>query len=82
MTSNWGYIKCHGWCEKMKLKVGEYSLKTDMFFIVMGGCDIVLSVEWLTTSNPVAMDFLELYTSFRRMEIPRLSKVSRKTLQK
>jgi hypothetical protein len=27
--------------------MGDYTLKTHMFSISMGGCDIVLGVEWL-----------------------------------
>jgi hypothetical protein len=39
-----------------------------MFTIEMGGCDIVLSVEWLRTLIPITMDFLELYMSFKKDE--------------
>jgi hypothetical protein len=30
------------------------------------GCDIALSVEWLTTLGPITKDFLELYMSFQK----------------
>jgi len=45
-------------CENVKLQMGDYSLKTRMFAIGMGGCDIVLGVEWLRTLGPMTMDFL------------------------
>ena len=32
----------------------------------MGGCDIVLDVEWLRTLGPITMDFQELYMSFKQ----------------
>jgi hypothetical protein len=38
-----------GCCENMCLQIGDYSLKSHMFSIEMGGCDIVLGVEWLCT---------------------------------
>lgn len=30
----------------------------------MGGCDIMLGVEWLHTFRPVTVDFKDLYMSF------------------
>ena len=42
----------------------DYHLKTHMFSIDMGGCDIVLGAEWLCTLRPITMDFQELYMSF------------------
>jgi hypothetical protein len=44
--------------------MGDYHLKNRMFAIDMGGCDIVLGVEWLRTLGPITMDFQELYMSF------------------
>ena len=32
----------------------------------MGGCDIVLGVEWLCTLGPITMDFQESYMSFKQ----------------
>jgi hypothetical protein len=37
-----------------------------MFSIEMGGCDVVLRVEWLQTLGLVTMDFKELYMSFTK----------------
>ena len=61
-----GIMKCEGRCENVKLQMGDYQLKTDMFAIHMGGCDIVLGVEWLRTLGPITMDFQELYMSFKQ----------------
>jgi hypothetical protein len=44
--------------------MGEYSLKNHMFSIEMGGCDIVLGVEWLRTLGPITMDFLGIIHEF------------------
>lgn len=52
-----GTMKCGGRCENVKLQMGDYQLKTHMFSIHMGGCDIVLGVEWLHTLGPITMDF-------------------------
>eukprot|EP00253_Pinus_taeda_P018379 PITA_18379 len=61
-----GIMKCEGRCENVKLQMGDYHLKTRMFSIHMGGCDIVLGVEWLRTLGLITMDFQELYMSFKQ----------------
>eukprot|EP00253_Pinus_taeda_P019281 PITA_19281 len=61
-----GTMKCEGRCEDVKLKMGDYQLKTHMFSIHMGGCDIVLGADWLRTLGPITMDFQELYMSFKQ----------------
>jgi len=45
-----------GNCENVRLQIGQYHLKPHMFSIDMGGCDIVLGVEWLHTLGPILMD--------------------------
>jgi hypothetical protein len=37
-----------------------------MFSIDMGGCDIVLGVEWLCTLGPILMDFKDLTMKFQQ----------------
>eukprot|EP00253_Pinus_taeda_P026508 PITA_26508 len=61
-----GTMKCEGRCENVKLQMGDYQLKTHMFAIHMGGCDIVLGAQWLRTLGPITMDFQELYMSFKQ----------------
>eukprot|EP00253_Pinus_taeda_P002482 PITA_02482 len=61
-----GTMKCEGCCENLKLQMGDYKLKTRIFSIHMGGCDIVLGAEWLRTLGPITMDFKELYMSFKK----------------
>jgi hypothetical protein len=45
MISNGGSMKCGGRCENVRLQIGDYHLKSHMFSINMGGCDIVLGVD-------------------------------------
>jgi hypothetical protein len=47
MIANGGTMKCGGKCENVKLQMGDYLLKSNMFSIEMGGCDVVLGVQWL-----------------------------------
>jgi hypothetical protein len=64
MIANGGPMKCGGRCENVCLQIGDYHLKSHMFDIDMGGCDIVLGAEWLRTLSPILMDFKELTMQF------------------
>jgi len=50
-------MKCEGSFENMKLQMGDYHLKTHMFLVEMGGCNIVLGLEWIHMLGPIIMDF-------------------------
>jgi hypothetical protein len=64
MIANGGSMKCGGRCENVRLQIGDYNLKSHMFAIDMGGCDIVLGVEWLKTLGSILMDFQNLTMQF------------------
>jgi hypothetical protein len=57
MIANGGSMKCGGLYEIVRLQIGDYHLKSHMFAIDMGGCDIVLGADWLRTLGPILMDF-------------------------
>jgi hypothetical protein len=64
MIANGGSMKCGGCCENVCLQIGDYHLKSHMFSIDMGGCDIVLGADWLRTLGPILMDFKDLTMQF------------------
>jgi hypothetical protein len=64
MIANGGSMKCGGHCENVHLQIGDYHLKSHMFAIDMGGCDIVLGADWLRTLGPILMDFKALTMQF------------------
>jgi hypothetical protein len=64
LIANGGLMKCGGYFGNVKLQMGDYHIKTHMFAIDMGDCDIVLGVEWLRTLKPITMDLKEIYMSF------------------
>jgi hypothetical protein len=45
MIANGGSMKCGGRCENVHLQIGDYHLKSHMFSIDMGGCDIVWGAD-------------------------------------
>jgi hypothetical protein len=57
-------MKCGGCCENVHLQIGDYHLKSHMFAIDMGSCDIVLGADWLRTLGPILRDFKELTMQF------------------
>jgi hypothetical protein len=48
----------------VRLQIVDYHLKSHMFSIDMGGCDIVLGEDWLRTLGPILMDFKDLTMQF------------------
>jgi hypothetical protein len=64
MIANGGSMKCGERCENVCLQIGDYHLKSHMFVIDMGWCDIVLGADWLRTLGPILMDFKELTMQF------------------
>jgi hypothetical protein len=64
IITNGRSMKCGGHCENVHLQIGEYHLKSHMFAIDMGGCDIVLGADWLRTLGPILMDFKKLTMQF------------------
>jgi hypothetical protein len=57
-------MKCGRHCENVCLQISDYHLKSHMFAIDMGGCDIVLGADWLRTLGPILMDFQNLTMQF------------------
>jgi hypothetical protein len=57
-------MKCGGCCENVCLQIGDYHLKSHMFSIDMGGCDIMLGADWIRILGPILMDFKALTMQF------------------
>ena len=64
MIANGGSMKCGGHYENVCLQIGDYHLKSHMFAIDMGGCEILLGAYWLRTLGPILMDFKALAMKF------------------
>jgi len=45
MIANGGMMKCTGKCANEKLQMEDYLLKSNMFAIEMGGCDVILGAK-------------------------------------
>jgi hypothetical protein len=66
MIMNGGSMKCVEHFENVCLQIGQYHMKSHMFYIDMGGCDIIFGAEWLRTLGPILMDFKEITMKFNQ----------------
>ena len=46
------------------ISMGDYNLRSDMFALPLGGCDVVLGAQWLRTLGPILWDFAKLWMQF------------------
>jgi hypothetical protein len=66
MIVNGGSMKCEGGFENVRLQVGQYHMRSYMFYIDMGTYDVVLGVEFSRTLGPILMDFKEITMQFQQ----------------
>ena len=64
MIADGGQIQCKGSCAEIPLAIGNYGYTSDMFALPLGGCDVVLGVQWLRTLGPILWDFEKLTMKF------------------
>ena len=64
MIANGGTLPCKGKCHNVCIFIGYYNLRSDMFSLPLGGCDVVLGAQWLRTLGPILWDFAELWMQF------------------
>jgi len=57
MVENGGTINFSGKCHNINPTMMEYVLNRPMLFILMGGVDFVLGVQWLQSMEMIAFNF-------------------------
>jgi hypothetical protein len=45
-----------------------YSFNPKLYLLTLGGCDLVLGVDWLRLLGPILWDFVELTMKFQQGE--------------
>jgi hypothetical protein len=63
-VANGDSIQSEGQCSGVSLKVQGVILTTEFYILTLGGCDMVLGVQWLRTLGPIIWDFLQLTMQF------------------
>ncbi|KAA8517141.1 hypothetical protein F0562_017434 [Nyssa sinensis] len=57
-----------GKCEDIQLHMQGNTYHTDFYILTLGGCDIVLGVQWLSTLGPILWDFVKLRMEFNLLD--------------
>ncbi|KAB2599988.1 hypothetical protein D8674_010259 [Pyrus ussuriensis x Pyrus communis] len=52
---------------RILLDSGRYHCHTDLFALPLGGCDLVLGAQWLSTVSPILCDFQLLTMEFQQL---------------
>jgi hypothetical protein len=56
-VANGAKVESEGRCHQVSLKIQGQEFSTTFYLIPLGGCDMVLGVDWLQTLGPVLWDF-------------------------
>jgi hypothetical protein len=67
-------IQCFGRVSSVSLKVQGQPIQADFYLISLGGCDMVLGVQWLQTLGPVLWDFSLMIMQYSANGVPVLLK--------
>jgi hypothetical protein len=59
-VANGAQLNSEGRCNAVTLKMQGNTITTAFYVLTLGGCDIVLGIEWLRTLGPILWDFLHL----------------------
>ena len=64
MIAYGGHIIFLGKYHKITLTMGEHILNSPMIYIMIGGVDVVLGVQWLESLVMVSFNFQKLFIKF------------------
>lgn len=57
-------MRSEGRCKNIKLKMQRYEFVVDAYVLALGGCDVVLGVQWLSALGTILWNFNELTMRF------------------
>ena len=43
----------------------DYKMQSDMYVLSLGGCNMILGIQWLMILGPILWDFCELWMQFK-----------------
>jgi hypothetical protein len=58
-----------GRCKDVDVKMQGFLFRTELFDLLLAGCDVVLGIHWLRTLGPILWDFTELRMEFNMGEV-------------
>jgi hypothetical protein len=65
MVANGATIPCRGYCETAQMSLQGSVFNPNLYLLTLGGCDLVLGVEWLRMLGPMLWDFVRLSMDFK-----------------
>ncbi|KAL5844087.1 hypothetical protein ACOSQ4_010045 [Xanthoceras sorbifolium] len=65
MVANKEKMDCVGRCLALSLKIHGYKMQVDFYVLPVAACQLVLGVQWLTTSRPIETDYKKLTMTFQ-----------------
>ena len=63
-VANGETLPCLGHCKAVKLTLQACNITTKLFLLTLGGCDVVLGVDWLRSLGTIQWNFIELFMKF------------------
>lgn len=66
MIIDGGKVKSSACCKIIELSLAGYNCHTNLYSLSLGGCDMVLGMEWLSTVSSVVRDFQLLTMEFTK----------------
>uniref|UniRef100_A0A6N2JVX6 Chromo domain-containing protein n=1 Tax=Salix viminalis TaxID=40686 RepID=A0A6N2JVX6_SALVM len=63
-VANGDILLSEGKCSNIPFIMQGHTYHTDFYIITLGGCDVVLSVQWLSTLGPILWEFDKLRMEF------------------
>ena len=63
-VANGDTFTCPGYCKGVNLVMQACNIITNLFLLTLGGCDVVLGVDWLRSLGTINWNFAELSMRF------------------
>jgi hypothetical protein len=63
-VANRDTLPCQGCCKIVLLKMQSCKVLANLFLLTLGGCDVVLGVDWLRSLGTIQWNFADLSMSF------------------
>ncbi|KAL5723121.1 hypothetical protein ACHQM5_006555 [Ranunculus cassubicifolius] len=65
LVAGGNHLICDKVCRNFSWEINGVKFSSDVRLLSLGGCDLVLGVQWLKTIGPITMDFSRLELSFK-----------------
>ena len=63
-VANGDNIPCTGYCRAGAIQLQNFKTNANLYVLTLGGCDVVLGVDWLRSLGSIAWNFLDLTMKF------------------